>query len=207
LAMASRKPATMLIKKEEKKTDIIQWNETLNSLIHVFSILMNVAKNLREHHDIEREMSSWSSSFFAYSHFSLRENEKKSPLLASLLNIWFERSKTNFLSLNTHSYNRERWNLIMIIIPIRYDFVLLHFSHVLFALLSLSLSLSHATIYSSKCCSCFFHNPYKDMPSVLYKYRYLGIEEKKKRDPNCYSNILSYCDQIMYIWSNCYLFD
>jgi hypothetical protein len=51
---------------------------------------MNVAKNLRKHYDIQREMSSSSSSSsvsFTYSHFLLEENEKKSPLLASLLNI------------------------------------------------------------------------------------------------------------------------
>ena len=189
--------------KNKTKKNVIQWNNALNSLIHVFSILMNVAKNLRNHHDIQREMSSSSSSSvsFTYSHFLLEENEEKSPLLASLLNIWFERSTTNFLSLNKQSYNRQRWNLIMIIIPIRYDFVLLHFSHVLFSL-SLSLSLSlylmrlspHPNVVRAFCTinikTC--HQSHINIDISWSKKK----EKQGRLDPNCYSNIFSL------LWSN-----
>jgi hypothetical protein len=119
-------------------------------------------------------------SFFHIFAFSSQRKWEKRPLLASLLNIWFERSTTNFLfSLNTHSYNRERWNLIMIIIPIRYDFVLLHFSHVLFVSYSLTLYLMRLSTHPNVVRAFFIIN----IKTCHQFYINIDISRRRKKKP------------------------
>jgi len=80
--------------------------------------------------------------FLSHIRIFFSEKMRKKAFISIITEYMIREEYDEFsFSLNTHSYNRERWNLIMIIIPIRYDFVLLHFSHVLFVSYSLTLYL------------------------------------------------------------------